>query len=114
MSSTILVLKITSWMMMSVIRMRFNCYLQSHYLWGWISPKLVPSSEKDGSTCLLPRIVERREWSIKCRTSMSGKAPSTVRMAFSIVIGGFDHLSFNVLLLNNHHNSIFINLLSRG
>ena len=46
MSSTILVLKIRSWMMIAVIRMCFYCYLQSHYLWGWISPKLVPSSEK--------------------------------------------------------------------
>ena len=111
MLSTILVLKIRSWMTMSVFRMCFNCYLQPHYLWGGISPKLVPSSEKNGLTCLLPRKVERREWSIKCRTSMSGKAPSTVRMAFSIVIGGFDHLSLNVMLLHNHHNSIFINLL---
>ena len=39
---------------------------------------------------------------------MSGKAPSTVRMAFSIVIGGFDHLSLNEMLVHNHHNSIFI------
>ena len=65
-------------------------------------------------TCLLPRKVERREWSRECRTSMSGKAPSTVRMAFSILIGGFDHLTLNVMFVHNHHNSIFINLLSLG
>ena len=114
MSSTILVLKIRSWMMIFVIRMCFNCCLQSHCLWGWISPKLVPYSEKNGLTCLLPRKAERREWSRECRTSMSGKAPSTVRMAFPIVIGGFDHLSLHVMLVHNHHNSIFINLLLRG
>ena len=114
MSSTILVLKIRSWMMMSVIRMCFNCYLQSHYLWGWTSPKLVHLQKKIVFTCLLRRKVERREWSRECRTSMSGKAPSTVRMAFSIVIGGFDHLSLNLMLVHNHHNSIFINLLLRG
>ena len=114
MSSTILVLKIRSWMMMSVIRMCFNCYLQSHYLWGGSHLNLFHLQKKFVFTCLLPRKVERREWSIKCRTSRSGKAPSTVRMAFSIVIGGFDHLSLNLMLVHNHHNSIFINLLSRG